>query len=237
MATVYRGRYRLIERPCAIKLLKPQSAADPVLRERFLREARHAQRLSHPNIIEIFDQGDADDRTPYLVMELLEGASLAAIVEAGRIPLPRAVLLAIGIARALARAHDFEVIHRDLKPENVFVLRGDHVKLLDFGIARCTQDSRLTNLGEVFGTPQYMAPERGSSIDAGPSADLYALGVMLFEMLSQQLPFEANDPATFLVKHMREPAPRLRSVIPNAPEALDDLVAQLDGEERAGSAH
>jgi serine/threonine-protein kinase len=227
MAIVYKGRHRLVEQPCAIKLLKQHSAADPVLRERFVREARHAQRLSHPNIIEIFDQGDADDGTPYLVMELLEGASLADMVEAGPIPLRRTIPIAIGIARALARAHDFEVIHRDLKPENVFVLAGDHVKLLDFGIARCTQDSRLTNLGEVFGTPQYMAPERGSSIDAGPAADLYALGVMLFEMLTQRLPFEAGDPASFLLKHMKDVPPRLRSVVPEAPEGLDQLISDL----------
>src|SRR5262249_11320364 len=153
-ATVYRAKHRIVERPCAIKILKPGFSADPVLRERFLREARHAQRLAHPNIIDIFDHGDTDDGTPFLVMELLEGQSLADVIEFAPMSLARPLPVAIEMSRALARAHDFEVIHRDLKPENVFLLPGDRVKLLDFGIARCAQDARLTNLGEIFGTPQ-----------------------------------------------------------------------------------
>ena len=228
MATVYAARHLLTERPCAIKILSAQYAQDPVLRERFVREARHAQRIAHPNVIEIFDQGDLDDGTPFLVMELLEGHSLADVIEAeGRMPAARALPIAIEMTRALARAHDFDVIHRDLKPENVFILPGDHVKLLDFGIARCAQDARLTNLGDVFGTPEYMAPERGSSIDAGPAADLYAFGVMLFEMLTGQLPFQAKDPATWLIKHLREIPPHLRALLPAAPEPLDRLIFEL----------
>ena len=240
MATVYRARHQLIERPCAIKVLASQFAQDPVLRERFVREARHAQRLAHPNVIEIFDQGETDDKTPFLVMELLEGRSLADVVAEGPLPLSRTLPIGIEMMRALGRAHDFEVIHRDLKPENVFLLPGDRVKLLDFGIARCAQDARLTNLGEIFGTPQYMAPERGSSIDAGPAADLYAFGIMIFEMLSGRLPFEAKDPAGWLIKHLREIPPHLRKFCPEAPEALDRLVFDLmakDPAERPVDAH
>src|SRR5271170_4940903 len=199
MATVYRAQHKLVERLCAIKILNAQFAQDPVLRERFVREAKHAQRLSHPNVIEIFDQGETEDGTPFLVMELLEGRTLADVIGDGPIPMARTLPICIEMTRALARAHDFEVIHRDLKPENVFILPGDQVKLLDFGIARCAQDARLTTRGEIFGTPQYMAPERGSSIDAGPAADLYALGIMIFEMLTGRLPFEAKDPASWLM--------------------------------------
>jgi eukaryotic-like serine/threonine-protein kinase len=227
MATVYRAHHKLVDRPCAIKVLSPQYAADPTLRERFRRESRHAQRVAHPNIVEVSDQGETADGMPFLVMELLHGKSLAAIIEAGPVPIPRALPIAIEMTRALARAHDFDVIHRDLKPENVFLLPGDRVKLLDFGIARCTQDARITNLGEIFGTPQYMAPERSSSIDAGPGADLYALGVILFEMLVGRLPFEANDPAGWLMKHLREPIPHVRQFIAAAPEALDRLICEL----------
>ena len=231
MATVYRAHHKLVDRPCAIKILNPQFAQDPTTRERFRRESRHAQRLAHPNIIEIFDQGETEDGVPFLVMELLQGSSLADVLEKGRLTLARALAIGIEMSRALARAHDFEVIHRDLKPENVFLLPGDHVKLLDFGIARCTQDARLTNLGEIFGTPQYMAPERGSSIDAGPPADLYALGIMIFEMVTGKLPFTANDPASWLMKHMKETPPHLRELAQDAPAALDKLLFDLMAKE------
>jgi serine/threonine-protein kinase len=227
MATVYAARHLIVDRPCAIKILAPQFAQDAVLRERFVREARHAQRIAHPNVIEIFDQGETEDHTPFLVMELLEGRSLADVIAEGPLPLARALPVAIEMIRALCRAHDFEVIHRDLKPENVFLLAGDHVKLLDFGIARCAQDARLTNLGEVFGTPQYMSPERGSSIDAGPSADLYAFGIILFEMLTGRLPFDAKDPAGWLLAHLKQTPPHLRAWMPAAPEALDRLIFEL----------
>ncbi|MFT3766030.1 MAG: protein kinase [Minicystis sp.] len=240
MATVYAARHLLVERPCAIKILGAQFAQDPVLRERFVREARHAQRISHPNVIEIFDQGETDDHTPFLVMELLEGRSLADVIAEGPLPLARALPIAVEMIRALGRAHDFEVIHRDLKPENVFLLAGDHVKLLDFGIARCAEDARLTNLGEIFGTPEYMAPERGNSIDAGPATDLYAFGIMLFEMVTGQLPFEAKDPAGWLMRHLKDTPPHLRQRAPHAPEALDRLIFDLMAKtpaERPADAH
>ncbi|AKT42147.1 serine/threonine protein kinase [Chondromyces crocatus] len=227
MATVYRAHHKLIDRPCAVKILSLQLAQDATARERFRREARHAQRIAHPNIIEVFDQGETDDGAPFLVMELLVGEPLANVVARTRIPLSKALPIWVQMARALARAHDFEVIHRDLKPENVFVLADERVKLLDFGIARCAQDARLTNLGDIFGTPQYMAPERATSIDSGPAADLYAFGVIMFEMLTQDLPFDAPDPATWLTKHATTPPPRLRTLMPEAPEALDRLVDAL----------
>jgi serine/threonine-protein kinase len=227
MATVYRARHKLVDRPCAVKILNPEFARNPTVHERFRREARHAQRIAHPNIIEIFDQGETEDGGSYIVMELLEGRSLAEVIASGAMPLSRVLPVTVQMTRALARAHDFDVIHRDLKPENVFLMPRDRVKLLDFGIARCTQDARLTGLGEIFGTPHYMAPERGNSIDAGPAADLYSLGVILFEMVTQAVPFDAADPATLLVKHMKEAPPRLKKVSPQVPQALDELVAAL----------
>ncbi|WP_437555274.1 protein kinase [Sorangium sp. So ce367] len=231
MATVYRAYNKLIGTPCAIKILNREFAQDTTTRERFRREARHAQRLAHPNIIEIFDQGDTDDGLPFLVMELLQGTSLADVVERSRVPLARALPIWVQMARALGRAHDFDVVHRDLKPENVFLMKGDWVKLLDFGIARCAQDARLTNLGEIFGTPQYMAPERSTTIDAGPPADLYSLGVIMFEMITQRLPFDAPDPASWILKHMNEQPPHLKELAPEMPDALDRLVSALMAKE------
>lgn len=227
MATVYGARHKLVDRPCAVKILHGEVTRDPNVRERFRREARHAQRLAHPNIIEVYDQGETDEGTAFLVMELLEGQSLAHIISVNKLPLPRVLKLGVQMVRALARAHDFEVIHRDLKPENVFVMPGDRIKLLDFGIARSTQDSRLTSVGEIFGTPEYMAPEQGTSTDAGPAADIYSLGIIFFEMLSATLPFEAPNAPTMLVKHLSEPAPRLRSREPQVPESFDELIFDM----------
>jgi serine/threonine-protein kinase len=244
MATVYRARHKLVDRPCAVKIMNPALARDQVVRERFRREAKAAQKLAHPNIIEIFDHGDTEDGTSYLVMELLQGESLADLVAKGKIPLKRALPLMVQMARALARAHDFEVVHRDLKPENIFVGvapdGGDVLKLLDFGIARSMQDSRLTGVGEVFGTPQYMAPERITSIDAGPPADLYAVGIIFFEMLTTQLPFDAPDIPSFFVKHMKEAPPKVRTLAPEVPVSLETLIDRLlakDPKQRPVDAH
>jgi serine/threonine-protein kinase len=231
MATVYRARHKLVDRPCAVKIMNPGLSRDPVVRERFRREAKAAQKLAHPNIIEIFDQGDTDDGVSYLVMELLEGEALGTTLTRGPISYQRALPIMVQIARALARAHDFEVIHRDLKPDNIFLCTRsdgtDLVKLLDFGIARSMQDARLTGQGEVFGTPQYMAPERITSIDAGASSDLYAIGIIFFEMLTGKLPFEATDIPSFFLKHLKEPAPPVRKFAPDTPESLEKLILSL----------
>ncbi|MEZ4294813.1 MAG: protein kinase [Polyangiaceae bacterium] len=227
MATVYRARPRLLDGARALKLLNPDFAQDPTLRERFLREVKNSRRLVHPNIVEILDHGDSEDGVPYMVMELLQGGNLAQLIEQGRVPLRRALPIWIQMTRALARAHDFDVIHRDLKPENVFLLHGDRVKLLDFGIALSKQDARLTSMGEVFGTPQYMAPERIRSADATFGSDLYALGILMFEMLAKKLPFEASDPTGWLAAHLKQTPPRIRDLIPDAPDTLDSLIASL----------
>jgi eukaryotic-like serine/threonine-protein kinase len=245
MATVYAARHRLVDRPCAVKVMNPALAKNEVIRERFRREAKAAQKLAHPNIIEIFDQGETPEGSLYLVMEILEGQTVADLLERqGSVPLDRTLSIAIQIARALARAHDLEVIHRDLKPENIFLAEGadsfDRVKLLDFGIARSMQDTRLTGAGEVFGTPQYMAPERITSIDAGPGADLYALGVILYEMLCGALPFDAPDVTTYFIKHLKEMPPPPRKRDPSIPEQVDRLIMELlakDPKDRPVDAH
>lgn len=241
MATVYAAKHLLVERTCAIKIMSPLLARDSVVRERFRREAKSAQRLAHPNIIEIFDQGETEDGTSYIVMERLDGSSLAEVIAQGPIPVTRAVGIMIQICRGIARAHDLDVIHRDLKPENIFICRrtgvvakgnadadaGDLVKLLDFGIARSLGDSRLTGAGEIFGTPQYMAPERISNTEPGAPSDLYALGCIFYEMLAGALPFDSTDIATFFVKHLKEVPVSLRVKNPRIPQELDDLILKL----------
>jgi serine/threonine-protein kinase len=232
MATVYRARHTLVDKPVAIKIMAPHLTKDASLRERFRREAKNAASLAHPNIVEILDTGDTDDGTAFLVMELLEGVSLADLIrQQGPLPAPRVAEIGIQIARGLARAHDFQVIHRDLKPDNIFLHRGPGgrtiVKLLDFGIARSLHDSRLTNAGELFGTPQYMAPERVTSIDAGPLADLYAVGCIFYEMLTGRVPFDAPQLPAILIKHMQETPPAPSSLVPGVPRQLEALVQRL----------
>ncbi len=231
MATVYRATHKLVDRPCAVKVMNPAMASDATVRERFRREAKAAQSLAHPNVIEIFDQGETESGTPYIVMELLRGRTLADLVAEGAMPPERGLPIMIQVARGIARAHDLGIVHRDLKPENIFLCSRDDgselVKILDFGIARSRSDSRLTNAGELFGTPQYLAPERITGGEAGPSVDLYALGVIFFELATGKLPLEANDPTSYLVKHMKEKPLRARAVVKTVPEKLDALIAAL----------
>jgi serine/threonine protein kinase len=231
MATVYRATHKLVDRPCAVKVMNPAMASDTTVRERFRREAKAAQSLAHPNVIEIFDQGETGASIPYIVMELLRGKTLADLVAEGPMAPARSVPIMIQVARGIARAHDLGIVHRDLKPENIFICSRDDgsdlVKILDFGIARSRSDSRLTNAGELFGTPQYLAPERITGGEAGPSVDLYALGVIFFEIATGLLPFEATDPTSFLIKHMKEKPARARTVDTRVPEKLDVLIAAL----------
>ncbi len=231
MAVVYRARNALVDRPVAVKVMSASMARDANLKERFRREAKNTAALAHPNIVEILDYGEAEDGAPFLVMEILEGQSLDKLIQAGPMPVAQVATLGAHVARGLARAHDFSVVHRDLKPENIFVTRAQSgrgvAKILDFGIARSAHDQRLTSAGQIFGTPQYMAPERVTSIDTGPPADLYALGIILFEMLTGKLPFTANDITGFLVAHMRETPVAPSSLVPNVPRRLDELILRM----------
>jgi serine/threonine-protein kinase len=231
MATVYRARNALVDRVVAVKVMNREMARDNKLKERFRREAKNTAALAHPNIVEILDYGEAEDGAPFLVMELLDGQPLDKLIEHGPMPAAQVATLGAHVARGLARAHDFQVVHRDLKPENIFVTKGPSgrmiAKILDFGIARSMHDARLTSAGQIFGTPQYMAPERVTSIDTGPGADLYALGVILFEMVTGRLPFEAQDITGYLVGHLRSAPPKPSSIVPTVPRRLEELILKM----------
>jgi serine/threonine-protein kinase len=224
---VYRATRRFAETACAVKLLRASLMADGFVRERFRSEARHAARVSHPNIVEVLEHGQSDEADPFLAMEWLEGEPLSKLIATEPIPLPRLVPIGLQVARALATAHEFGVTHQDLRPDNVLVLAGDHVKVLDFGLAGCLRGARVTSVGEVFASPFYLAPEHGTPEDTGVSSDLYALGVILFEGATRRLPFDASSPTSFVLQRLSTPAPRLRDLAPTCPEALDRLVAEL----------
>jgi serine/threonine-protein kinase len=244
MATVYRVMQKLTERRCAMKIMTAELARDPVVRERFRREAKSAQKLAHPNIVEIYDQGDTEDGTAYIAMEWLRGQTLAELVAGGPVEIHHALLIMAQVARAIARAHDLDVIHRDLKPENIFLCQAEGtaevVKLLDFGIAYSKHDSRLTNVGEVFGTPEYMAPERVTGAEPGSSADLYSMGAVFFEMVTATVPFDAPDIGAFFSRLLKESPRSPRSLNPLIPLPLEDLILRLlakDPKERPVDAH
>jgi tRNA A-37 threonylcarbamoyl transferase component Bud32 len=232
MATVYRARTARLERAVAVKVFRKDLANDARLRERFRREATSTRRLAHPNIIEILDQGEMDDGTPFMVMEYIDGQTLEELLKKspGPMGIPHVLDLMSQVVAGLARAHDFQVIHRDLKPDNLYVVAlpdgRECVKILDFGIARSLLDSRLTGTGEIFGTPQYMAPERITSIEAGPAADLYALGCIMYRCATGRLPFQAGDVTAYLIAHLREAPPSPRLVNPEVPPAFEALMLQ-----------
>ncbi len=241
MGTVYRAQHLLLRREVALKLLASELTRDPVMRERFLREAQATHMLRHPNIVEVFDVA-LDGSRVFLVMELLEGEGLASWLGAGPLDVVRTLRVVRPVVAALARAHSLGVVHRDIKPENVFIARqpeGDAVvKVLDFGIAHLRHEARLTAPGEVFGTPEYLAPEIARGEDCVPASDLYAVGVMLFEMVTGTQPFD-GDLTQLIAHHRATPAPSARARNPLIPLELDALIARLlqkDPAARVGSA-
>jgi len=246
MSTVYRAMGNAGDQAVAVKVFRKELVGDSKLRERFRREATNTRRLAHRNVIEIFEEGELDDGTPYLVMEFLQGATLEVVLKRAQGPLPieRSVDLMLQLSAGLARAHDFQVLHRDLKPENLYVCPqpdgSELLKILDFGIARCLLDTRLTGTGEIFGTPQYMAPERITTTEAGIPADLYALGCIMFRCVTGQLPFSAKDVTSYLIQHLRELPPSPRGLNPLIPLELDVLILQClekDAARRPVDAH
>lgn len=229
MGTVYRAKHEVVGRDVAVKFLAPELSYEPTNRTRFLREARAANRINHEHIIDITDFGETDDGHVYLVMEYLDGIPLSRAIEDGALEMTRSLRIMRQIAKALARAHELDVVHRDVKPDNIFLLRGyegDFVKLLDFGLAQMKGELRVTATGTVFGTPEYIAPEQARGAPLGPPADLYSAGCVLFEMLTGQLPFTGSTP-DLILKHLREPARAPSFHVPTLPPEVDAIVLRL----------
>jgi len=216
-ATVYEVVHQTLSRAFAMKVLRRDVAADPSLAARFIQEAKATASLKHPRIVSITDFGHLADKTPYFVMERLVGQTLAHVCKVGgQLPMDRAVHIVLEVASAIAVAHEAGIVHRDLKPENIFLVGrvdgggpgGDDVRVVDFGAAKIAGASRITKTGIVFGTPHYMSPEQASGQPVDHRADIYALGVVMYELFSGHLPFEADTQMGVLTKHMFvEPAP------------------------------
>jgi eukaryotic-like serine/threonine-protein kinase len=241
MSTVQLAFDQRLERYVAIKLLAEHLADDPTFVSRFRREALAAARLVHPNIVQVFDFGfDERQRQHFIVMEHVPGHSCAELLrDHGRMEVDQAVDVVSQACRGLDYAHRNGVVHRDVKPGNLLVSDSDVVKLADFGIARATDQSSITQVGSVLGTAAYLAPEQARGEEAGPRADLYSLGVVAYQLLTGRLPYEANSLSELALKQQREPPPHVDELNPRVPPELADAVAMalaLDQEDRPASA-
>ncbi|HEU4658590.1 MAG TPA: protein kinase [Capillimicrobium sp.] len=225
MSTVYRALDTVLERPVAIKLMHREIASDSDQLERFRREARSVAQLNHPHVVTVIDAGE-DDGTPYIVLEYVEGETLKdRIRRFGRLPIVEAIAYAIEIARALGAAHERGIVHRDIKPQNVLVDQEGSAKVTDFGIARSLEEEGLTADGRVLGTTDYVSPEQALGHAVTGQSDLYSLGIVLYEMLTGDVPFKGENQVAVAMKHVREELPDVRV---QRPEVSAALAAVLD---------
>ena len=236
MGSVYRARHLQMDRPVAIKFLHQRLLADEASRIRFQREARAAVRLQHQNAVSVTDFGEAADGHVYLVMELLEGPTLREILmKEAPIETARAISIMMQASAAVAAAHEAGIIHRDLKPSNILVTQSPDVravvKVLDFGVAKLADhaldddESAITlRQGALIGTPRYMAPEQYNGHELTPAADVYSLGVILYEMLTGMAPFTGSSPVEIAAKHVSDPPQPPRRIVAAIPEDVERLV-------------
>jgi serine/threonine-protein kinase len=225
MSTVYRAFDVNLERQVAIKLLHREMSADSDQLERFRREARAVAQLSHPHIVGVIDAGE-DEGRPYIVFEYVEGETLKQrINELGQLPVDESVAYAIEIARALGCAHSHGIVHRDVKPQNVLIDEEGSAKVTDFGIARSLKDDGLTADGRVLGTTDYVSPEQALGHDVNGQSDIYSLGIVLYEMLTGEVPFHGENQISVAMKHVREDLPDIQV---RRPEVSATLAAVLD---------
>ena len=239
MADVYLAHDDILDRDVALKVMSTRYAQDEEFVERFKREAQSAAALSHPNIVSIFDRGESEDGTYYIAMEYLPGGTLKdRILRRGALPAHTAAAVALQMAEALRAAHERDVIHRDIKPHNILVTGSGDVKVTDFGIARAASSSTMTRTGHILGTAHYISPEQAMGEHVGPASDLYSLGVVLYEMLTGELPFDADTPIGIAMKHVNGHVRQPQDLNPSIPDGINAITLRLlskNPEDRYGS--
>ena len=227
MATIYRGRDIRMDRFVAIKVLREVYSTDPKFVTRFQREAKAASALQHPNIVQVYDYGQSDGNY-FIVMELIDGTDLRRYLRSrGVLATERAIIIAHDIALGLGAAHRRGIVHRDVKPQNVLVGRDGSIKLTDFGIAsvyKDINDERLTTTGMTLGTVQYYAPEQAQGEIVSPAADVYALGIAMYEMLTGRPPFDGDTPVAVAMQHIQDVPTPPSQLNPNISLALEGII-------------
>jgi hypothetical protein len=240
MGEVYLARDRVLGRDVALKVLRKQFAGDAEFAERFKREAMSAASLSHPNIVQVYDRGATEEGSSYISMEYVPGGTLKEKIS-GEGPLGAADAAALGaqVAEALGAAHDRGMVHRDIKSQNILLSTRGQAKVADFGIARAGSSATISTTGSVMGTAGYMSPEQALGKPATPKSDLYSLGVVLYEALTGELPYTADNPIAVSMKHVTEPLRPPREIDPGIPDGMNAIVTKLlakDPEDRYADA-
>ena len=224
MSTVYLALDEVLDRPVAVKVLHREISEEADQLERFRREARAAARLSHPNLVSVIDAGE-DEGRPYIVFEYIEGRTLKRrIQDEGGLPIDEAVAYAIEIGRGLTAAHARKLVHRDVKPQNVLIDPDGRAKVTDFGIARSLEQEGMTATGRVLGTTDYVSPEQAMGEDVDERSDVYSLGVVLYEMLTGEVPFRAETQVAVAMKHVNEPLPDVQTRRPEVSAAVAQVI-------------
>ncbi|MDF2722572.1 MAG: serine/threonine protein kinase [Paenibacillus sp.] len=224
MALVYKGHDQLLNRKVAVKVLRQQYVNDEEFIRRFRREAQAAASLSHPNVVSIYDVGQ-EDEIHYIVMEYVEGKTLNDLIkERAPLPVEESIRIAGQICDALDHAHLNQIIHRDIKPHNILIGKSGRVKVTDFGIARAADSSQITQTGSVVGSVHYFSPEHAKGTMTGAQSDLYSLGIVLYQMLTGQLPFLGESPISVALKHLQEDVQEPRKVNPLIPQSVENII-------------
>src|SRR5919107_345236 len=228
MGEVFLARDQVLDRDVALKVLRNQYAQDEEFVDRFEREAKAAASLNYPHIVQVYDRGTAADGTYYIAMEHVPGGTLKdRIFESGPMRTAEAARMATQVADALGVAHARGVVHRDIKPQNVLLTAHGDAKVADFGIARAASETTVSDNSLVLGTAKYMSPEQATGDPVGPASDLYSLGVLLYEMLTGEVPFEADSEIDVAMNHVTTPPPPPIEKNPSVPEALNAVVMKL----------
>ena len=238
MASVFRGKDTRLGRIVAIKMLHEGFMGDETFVRQFQHEAHASANLTHPNIVTVHDMGQDRGRF-YIIMEYIEGRTLKQVIRdyialGTPMPVNRVLDLGVQICKGIGYAPRAGLVHCDVKPQNILITADDRVKVADFGIAKAMTQVTNTEEATIWGTPQYLAPEQAAGESPSPASDVYSIGVMLFEMLTGSLPFTADNPTAIAIKHMHEMPPDVRSLNPNVPQQLNQIIKKVLSKEPAG---